>query len=473
MDWHLIRNRNFTATPTKFAPAWFKKLETNLLNPSNEHRLIPAEFILRAHNMKGHEILPIDLSTRALNWIGIWNPVINLPILGRIVKKNEDNRTIIVEHWIIDNNTSTINHPNLTRCNSCQNHNTSFSSIPRTAHIDTYRCANLFTADDAVIIQSSSPKKINNNLYYFDTPQYDIIQRTFYHAMFLHNMLPFYEDTNIIIQRDNYIERFIEKGPIQKELHAIQHSFKDATHLRFFTDGSVIDIGKESMSMSLAFVQTHYLSETREFKATLDYFPSSTRAETTAVLAALLTAPPRISVEILTDSKATMDHYLCECSTVRSFFKEENNVIWSMIRELIRANSLTVTFHKIKAHSGNISNERVDFLAKDAHRSALPLVVSTTALQQIAITPRWRQLPITQHLRHFITQVSRNSGFEKWLNLHRNDKYRTSWVDWEATFNHLNGEEAKLDTSFANSHRKRQKLQLLIEELPTVEHLKK
>ena len=144
-----------------------------------------------------------------------------------------------------------------------------------------------------------------------------------------------------------------------------------------------------------------------------------------------------------------------------------------MIRELIRANSLTVTFHKIKAHSGNISNEWVDFLAKDAHHSALPLVVSTTALQQIAITPRWRQLPITQHLRHFITQVSRNSGFEKWLNLHRNDKYRTSWIDWEATFNHLNSEEAKLDTSFANSHRKRQKLQLLIEELPTVEHLKK
>src|SRR6266480_3182318 len=91
--------------------------------------------------------------------------------------------------------------------------------------------------------------------------------------MFLHNMLPFYEDTNIIIQRDNYIERFIEKGPIQKELYAIQHSFKDATHLQFFTDGSVIDIGKESMSMSLAFVQTHHLSETREFKATLDYFP--------------------------------------------------------------------------------------------------------------------------------------------------------------------------------------------------------
>ena len=46
MDWHLIRNRNFIATPAKFAPAWFKKLETKLLNPSNEHRLISAEFIL-------------------------------------------------------------------------------------------------------------------------------------------------------------------------------------------------------------------------------------------------------------------------------------------------------------------------------------------------------------------------------------------------------------------------------------------
>ena len=144
------------------------------------------------------------------------------------------------------------------------------------------------------------------------------------------------------------------------------------------------------MSMSLAFRQTHHSSDTREFKATLDYFPSSTRAETAAVLAALLTAPPRIPVEILTDSKATMDHYLYECSTTRSFFKEENNIIWSMIRELIKANGLSVTFHKIKAHSGNISNERVDFLAKEAHYNALPLVVSNTGLQQIAITPDGR-----------------------------------------------------------------------------------
>ena len=143
----------------------------------------------------------------------------------------------------------------------CINHNASFTNIPRVAHIDTYRCANLFTADDAVIIQTSCPKKINNNQYYLDTPQYDIVQRTFYHAMFLHDMLPFYDDTNIIVPKDNYIERFIEKGPVQKELHAIQHSFKNATHLRFFTDGSVIDIGKESMSMGLAFIQTHHSSE--------------------------------------------------------------------------------------------------------------------------------------------------------------------------------------------------------------------
>ena len=61
--------------------------------------------------MKGNEILPIDLSNRTRDWIGIWNPVINLPILGRIVQKNDINRTIIVEHWILDNYMSTINNP--------------------------------------------------------------------------------------------------------------------------------------------------------------------------------------------------------------------------------------------------------------------------------------------------------------------------------------------------------------------------
>ena len=47
-------------------------------------------------------------------------------------------------------------------------------------------------------------------------------------------------------------------------------------------------------------------------------------------------------------------------------------------------------------------------------------------------------------------------------------------IDWENTFLLLNNEEdKKMDTSFRSSNHKSHKLKILIEELPTVEHVKK
>ena len=83
-----------------------------------------------------------------------------------------------------------------------------------------------------------------------------------------------------------------------------------------------------------------------------------------------------------------------------------------MIRQIIKDNNLFVTFHKIKAHSGDYANDQADQLTKDAHSTALLFIITNDNLQQIAIMPSWNNIPLITHFCHFIVKLSCNTGFE-------------------------------------------------------------
>ena len=89
---------------------------------------------------------------------------------------------------------------------------------------------------------------------------------------FFNNVILYIEDNDIYIPKEDFLERFLEKELIMKKLHSIQNSFKNATTLQFYTDSSVVDIGKELISMSLAFYQNHFFALITRFKATIEHF---------------------------------------------------------------------------------------------------------------------------------------------------------------------------------------------------------
>jgi hypothetical protein len=91
----------------------------------------------------------------------------------------------------------------------------------------------------------------------------------------------------------------------------------------------------------------------------------------------------------------------------------------------------------------------------------------------LQVIPVWKKIQLSTHLRHFISDLSRNTGFEKWFNLHRNSKYRKLEVDWHSTFKALDNDEPSSSTSFLASSKKKSRVKYLIEELPTIEHMKK
>jgi hypothetical protein len=87
--------------------------------------------------------------------------------------------------------------------------------------------------------------------------------------------------------------------------------------------------------------------------------------------------------------------------------------------------------------------------------------------------PKWNNIYIEQNLRKFISLTSKVKGFEKFFNLNRNEKYRNLDVDWTTTFQLLHTDIESTSTDFTSSKIKEKKVKLLIEELSTIEQLKK
>jgi ribonuclease HI len=249
--------------------------------------------------------------------------------------------------------------------------------------------------------------------------------------------------------------------------------------LEFYTDGSVQDFSTEQCSMTFAFMQTLPSAPAIQFSLTIEKWCSSNYAELFAIFAALLISPCHTTITIYSDSKSIIDHYDSFSQSnypflPRNIFKQSSNVsLWSYIFNIIHWNSISLSFVKVKAHSGNIYNDQVDALARLSHDfNSLPLIHNSSNFNSIRYFPLWKNIPVEINLHQFLTSISRNIGFEKFLYLYRNSKYVNLDVDWGTTFFILNDDESSSFTTSFASNQKSRRVKFLLEELPTVEHVK-
>jgi ribonuclease HI len=253
----------------------------------------------------------------------------------------------------------------------------------------------------------------------------------------------------------------------------------NCTILEFYTDGSVQDISTEQCSMTFAFMQTLSSAPNIQFSSTIEKWCSSNRAELFALFITLLISSRYACITIYTDSKSIIDHYdnflkFNYPFLPRNIFKQSSNIsLWSYIFDIVNINSLSLSFIKVKAHSGNSYNDQVDALVRSAHDfNSLPLIYNFSNFNSIRYFPLWKNIPIEINLCQFLTSVSRNIGFEKFLYLYRNSKYVNLDVDWGTTFFILNDDESSSTTTSFASNQKSRHVKFLLEELPTVEHVK-
>ncbi|RIA86642.1 hypothetical protein C1645_828959 [Glomus cerebriforme] len=84
---------------------------------------------------------------------------------------------------------------------------------------------------------------------------------------------------------------------------------------------------------------------------------------------------------------------------------------------------LSITFSKVKAHSGNKFNEKVDKLISTAYGDLnLMINLKTDNMENLLVIPRWKNITIDKNIRSFIKSLSNTQGFEQFFNQNRNSK---------------------------------------------------
>ncbi|GBC39586.1 RNA-directed DNA polymerase from mobile element jockey-like [Rhizophagus irregularis DAOM 181602=DAOM 197198] len=231
-------------------------------------------------------------------------------------------------------------------------------------------------------------------------------------------------------------------------------------HYCFYTDGSLINLGTPDVSMGWSWIQVldsagFFQSIAAHAHGIIHNWPSSTRAEIAAIHAALTVTPPSSTATIYTDSQSAIDGLrLCATfsySNSRLYYKTTNYELWAIIEHLISSKSLSVTAVKVKGHSGNFYNDHADSLANSAHTSSSAILLFD--LDQM----------------HRLTCLSR---FNFTLTLSSISDFI---IDWDLTWFLLNSEpqhDASFTRAHASSHRTF-KFKLFLEDLPTLERLKR
>ncbi|CAB4404503.1 unnamed protein product [Rhizophagus irregularis] len=121
---------------------------------------------------------------------------------------------------------------------------------------------------------------------------------------------------------------------------------------------------------------------------------SSTEAETYIIITALLTVPHNSTIEIFTDSQNVIDTYnrmITRSLSIRRSLKLPNHVAWRFIIYLIESKNLKITFHKVKAHSGDQYNDLADEPANSACLLP-PIELNSSKFSGTLMTPIWASL---------------------------------------------------------------------------------
>ncbi|GBB92789.1 hypothetical protein RclHR1_20570004 [Rhizophagus clarus] len=257
------------------------------------------------------------------------------------------------------------------------------------------------------------------------------------------DLLPDFSSSSSVIADDLTVSPFIDN----------QFSFSlpvllpSGSHYRYYTDGSLINLGTPEVSMGWSWVQiipdAGYLNSVATYAhGTIRNWPSSTRAEAAAIYAALSVTPADSTVTIYTDSQAAID---------------------------------------VKGHDGNYWNEFADSLANSACHSdmapLLPMDAYTSShpvrlvYDNVVCESNPRRLFKLHFQATFLKDLLSLKRFQFVYCLFDSDDYV---VDWELTWFTLNFSPAH-DASFQASHAARHytfKFKLFLDDLPLLEKLK-
>src|SRR3989337_4431787 len=195
------------------------------------------------------------------------------------------------------------------------------------------------------------------------------------------------------------------------------------------------------------------------FKASLIPHPSSTKAETVAILTALIVSPPQSFVNIFTDSVSVIYNYNNFIShnryTTRKREKISNYSFWILIKYIILSLNLNITLNKIKSHSGDLYNDKADSLAKSGCNSNI-LTISPVLHNKLNLSISLNNIPIDSSIRLTWKDINGAQCLSEFIDLNRNKSIKedsnNNLINWQSTIHFLEDEGDRKSTRLNSSH---------------------
>ncbi|GES94453.1 ribonuclease H-like domain-containing protein [Rhizophagus clarus] len=495
----------FNLTP-HVALKWYNNLINNLNNNTEALRILnqaygqhfdsaPLKFNQfsakseRIRKEKNHSAKPILINADNRS-----NPFIGTPAK----RTNFNDVTFDLEHYNIISHIG--NHMEIQRCEGCDDTTSFFSPSRPHRHQQpaSYCNVNVSFNNTVVLYTGTTSKGLNSRIIPVNQDTYNnvlsTIPTTFLSQQqniqsprpinqsigddIFSSSLDLTNNNNNFFSSDPFFHNF-ELNAKSEELFVIQNHLKTYSNLTFHTDGSLINANTSFVSMTAGFlVVSDSNTITHSFTTTLENWPSSLRAEISAILFSLIVSPHNCYIDIFTDSQNAIN-MIEKLSrrrfiTPREFFKfSNNNVIWNNIHHLIHSKNLSIRFKKVKAHMDNVFNNHIDLLCKQTHSDLSPmLIIKENFFNNLLYLPCWDNFLIERRLRTFIKYYNDCDNFLTFLSLSLNRKY-VDLIDWKLTLIVFNNNGDTLSTDFTQHKKKLFKYNMLAEQLPVLEKTKK
>ena len=148
--------------------------------------------------------------------------------------------------------------------------------------------------------------------------------------------------------------------------------------------------------------------------------------------------------------------------------------MWYLIQHIMEYSALQVSLYKVKAHTGDSSNDIADSLAK-AGRDLPPITPSLIHTPKLSLIFTFNNIPIESSCRHFLKNLFAASSFSAFLDLNRNDHFKnltsSNYFHWPLIWWFFTLNSSSLSTSFETSQLKSFIVKSFVNELPTLSRL--
>ncbi|CAB5192257.1 unnamed protein product [Rhizophagus irregularis] len=490
-------------------PRWYNFLKDNI-TINNQNRLsIDLTIPLIQNPTAARPTIPpvsqevIHHTKRLQKWVMAWIPLKSDIVYGKILTTNHYPNCIPVsylEHWvhrdfltIVRNNTPRSLPNTIVPCDGCDQHFSYYVGDLRPKCILQIKHQDLLLVDLLSKKQKMELTTFNNRnvnsfqLLKYSHPNYRLL--AFNDYLVQQKKIPPFIDRPIApptIIRSNsnnahLISNLIENDNIIKELQGIADTLNPFNHIQFYTDGSYYsDFSNNELPMGYGWTTSNIKGCNITYSGSLQFFPSSTKAEVMAILTALLVCPSGCDVFIHTDSQAAIDAFHksknLHSISPRRFNKINNNILWSAIHHIVKTLSLKVKLLKVKAHSGDYFNDTADGLAKAGRLILTPTVIKHTHLSTQTLTLEWNdEIPLDKDVRKCVGTILNYKRIENHIN-HSSlssikDATRDNLIDWSTSSKWFNYNGRNDSTSNDHSKDLKWKIRCSTFTLPTLDIL--